>query len=75
MTLEQLTSEAMTLSSIERGLLAERMAASLEGDVDKAIEALWLAEAHRRRDELLSGAVKAIPREQALAEVRRSIGG
>jgi putative addiction module component (TIGR02574 family) len=75
MTLEQITSEAMTLPSVERGLLAERMAASLEGDVDKEIEALWLAEAHRRRDELLSGAVKAIPREQAMAEVRRSMQG
>jgi putative addiction module component (TIGR02574 family) len=75
MTLEQITSEAMTLPSVERGLLAERLAASLDGDVDREIEALWLAEAHRRRDELTSGTVQAISREEALSEVRRAIGG
>jgi hypothetical protein len=75
MTLEQITSEALLLRSVERGLLAERMAASLDGDVDPEIEALWLAEANRRRDELVSGAVQGVSREQAMSEVRRAIGG
>ncbi len=75
MTLEQITSETLLLRSVERGLLAERMAASLDGDVDPEIEALWLAEANRRRDELVSGAVQGVSREQAMSEVRRAIGG
>jgi hypothetical protein len=75
MTLEQITSETLLLRSVERGLLAERMAAGLDGDVDPEIEALWLAEANRRRDELVSGAVQGVSREQAMSEVRRAIGG
>jgi hypothetical protein len=34
------------------------------------IQAAWTTEAHRRRNQIRSGAVQAIPGDEALAQVR-----
>ena len=74
MTVEQIAEEALALSSDARALLADRLVESLDPAEDEAIRALWAKEAIRRRDEIRSGKVQAIPGEEALAQVRRSVG-
>jgi hypothetical protein len=74
MTVEQIAEEALALSSDARALLADRLVESLDPAEDEAIRVLWAKEAIRRRDEIRSGKVQAVPGEEALAQVRRSIG-
>lgn len=50
--------------------MAEKLAESLEFDIDPIIQAAWTTEAHKRRNEIRSGAVQAIPGDEALAQVR-----
>ena len=70
---EKLAEQALALPSEERAELADRLAESLDQAPGKEIEALWAAEAVRRRDEVRSGAVKPIDGEEALQRIRRSI--
>jgi hypothetical protein len=51
--------------------LAEKLVESLEFDVDEKLQALWVSEAKKRRDEIRSGIVQPIPGEEGLARVRR----
>lgn len=69
-SIEQLTEELLSLPSASRALLAEKLAESLEFDIDPIIQAAWTTEAHRRRNEIRSGTVPAIPGDDALAQVR-----
>ena len=73
MTEEQLTLEAMALPGAARARLAESLTASLEEAPDSRLQQLWLTEARRRRDEIRSGAVAAIPGETVLEEIRRLV--
>jgi hypothetical protein len=70
---EKLTEEMLSLPSDARALLADRLVESLDPINDESIRALWVAEAIRRRDEVRSGAVTAIPAEDVLAEARNLI--
>lgn len=74
MTIDQIAEEALALSSEERALLADRLAGSLDTEEQTRIDRLWNDEAKRRRDEVRRGDVKTIPGEEALAQVRRSLG-
>jgi putative addiction module component (TIGR02574 family) len=62
----------MKLPVADRARLAERLIASLDADAE--IEAAWAVEARRRDGELRSGAVEAIPLEDALTTVRTRFG-
>ena len=73
-TLEQLTAEVLQLPVEARALLADRLVESLDSADLDTIQRLWTAEAIRRRDEIRSGRVEAIPGEQVLDEVRRLVG-
>ncbi|MGH8192622.1 MAG: addiction module protein [Rhodanobacteraceae bacterium] len=73
-TVEQLTDAALSLPSEARALLADRLVESLDPAHDEGIQALWVAEAARRRDEVRSGAVESIPGPDALNRVRRLAG-
>jgi hypothetical protein len=70
-SIEQLTEEILSLSSVSRALLADKLVESLEFDTDSAIQAVWVTEAKSRRDEVRDGSVQPIPGEEALAQVRR----
>ena len=70
---EKLTEEMLALSSDARALLADRLVESLDPINDESIRALWVAEAIRRRNEVRSGTVQAIPAETILAEARNLI--
>ncbi|HEY2773747.1 MAG TPA: addiction module protein [Candidatus Binatia bacterium] len=69
----ELESEALRLPAEERARLAERLLASLESETDARAEALWLAEAERRLDELESGHVIGVNADQVLADARSKL--
>lgn len=72
MKTEEIEQELLKLPLAERARLAERLIASLDGDSE--IEAAWIAEVRRRDEELVSGAVEAIPLEDALTSIRNRFG-
>jgi hypothetical protein len=72
-SIDQLTEEILSLPSASRAILADKLVESLEFDTDSTIQAIWLSEAKRRRDEVRDGSVQPIPGEEALAQVRRLI--
>jgi putative addiction module component (TIGR02574 family) len=72
MTTEQIERELMKLPASDRARLAERLIASLDEDAE--VEAAWIEEIRRRDRELRSGAVDAIPVEDALTSVRARFG-
>ena len=73
-TVEQLADEALALPSEQRALLADRLVESLNVAETSRLDQLWGAEAKHRRDDVRQGRVKTIPGEEALAQVRRSLG-
>lgn len=70
-SLEQLTAELLALPSMSRALLAEKLVESLEFDTDTAVQAAWVTEAKKRRDQIREGSIQAIPGEEALNQARR----
>ena len=74
MTVDQLVHEALSLPSEARALLADKLVESLDAAEVGRIDGLWAVEAKRRRDEVRSGQVQTIPGDDALAQVRRSVG-
>jgi hypothetical protein len=72
-SIEQLTEEILSLPSESRALLADKLVESLEFDTDSEIQAVWVTEAKRRRDEVRNGSIQPISGEDALAQVRRLI--
>ena len=72
---EQITDEALALPSEARALLADRLVESLDPAEDGIIGRLWAEEAQKRLSELRSGAVKAIPGEEAVAMLRQKYVG
>ncbi len=72
MTTDQIEHELLKLPVADRARVAERLIASL--DEDSEIEAAWKVEVRRRDEELLSGAVQAIPLEDALTTIRARFG-
>ncbi len=69
---EHIAAQALALPSEARARLADRLVESLDSAEDSEIRKLWHDEAVRRRDEVRSGKVKAIPGDQAFAEVRKA---
>jgi len=73
-TLEQLEADAMLLGDRDRADLAERLVESLASPADKRVQQAWNELAIRRRDEIRSGQVAAIPGPEGLAMVRALVG-
>ena len=68
---DKLTEQALALPADARLALADRLVGSLDPLTDdEDIRATWIAEAQRRRDQVLSGQVQTIPADKALARVR-----
>ena len=72
LTVEQIAEEALSLPSEARALLADRLVESLDPAEDGYVHQLWIAEARRRRDDVRNGRTKAIPGDEALAQVRQA---
>lgn len=66
--LEALEAEALGLSPGDRAHLLERLIGSLDDDAEAEEE--WRVEAERREAELASGAVVAVPGEEAMNRLR-----
>jgi putative addiction module component (TIGR02574 family) len=67
-SVDELATKAMSLSGEARALLAERLIESLD---QESVRDIWLTEAKRRRDEVRSGQVKAIPGNDVMESVRK----
>jgi putative addiction module component (TIGR02574 family) len=68
--------KALALSTRDRGLLIDRLIASLDdGPAEEGVEQAWAAEIKKRVDDIQSGRVKMIPadevRRRAAARLRR----
>ena len=69
-SIDELRRQALALSLDDRARLARELLRSLDDLSESEIEQLWLDEAERRREEVLSGAVDTIAMADALGEVR-----
>lgn len=68
--LSEVLEKALALSTRDRGLVIDRLIASLdEGPAEEGVEEAWADEIKRRVDEIRSGKVEMIPGE----EVRRRL--
>jgi putative addiction module component (TIGR02574 family) len=70
---DDIVATAMKLPEDERARLAQELLASLDGEIDADVEALWLAEAERRLEELRSGKVRGVPSDEAFAKARDAL--
>jgi len=70
---DQIFNDAMTLGNDERIALAEKLIGSIVSDQE--IFEAHLAVAQRRLDELLSGKVKPISREESKKLIQQSLRG
>ena len=70
--IEQIEAEALELDQKDRARLAHRLLLSLEPvlEDEAEVEKAWIEEAVRRRAELESGEVEAIPAEEVFRELR-----
>ena len=69
-SMNELTTRAMSLSCEARALLAEKLVESLDREL---VCDIGLTEAKRRRDEVRGGQVKPIPGIEAMESVRKII--
>jgi putative addiction module component (TIGR02574 family) len=64
--------KALTLSTRDRGLLIDRLIASLDdGPAEEGVEEAWAAEIKQRVDDVRSGKAKMIPGEEVLRELAK----
>jgi putative addiction module component (TIGR02574 family) len=70
---DQLTADAMKLPLGYRVQLAQRLVSTIDEEVEAGTEALWLAEAERRLEELRSGRVQGIDSEDAFRIAREAL--
>jgi putative addiction module component (TIGR02574 family) len=71
-TLKEIEAQAMALSARERGELARRLIASLDGepqDIPEEIAKAWDEEIARRVADMEAGRTQWIPAEQVFAEI------
>jgi putative addiction module component (TIGR02574 family) len=73
MTRETLEAKLLQLPAEERAHLARVLLESLDDQPD--LDPAWLEEAERRAAELASGAAKAVPAADAIADARRRLAG
>ncbi len=73
---ENITEVALSLPLDDRATLATRLLESLEPvNEDPNIREQWVKEAHRRLEEIETGAVEPIDGETVFAEVRDALRG
>jgi hypothetical protein len=72
-SLEALQAEVLRLAPADRARLLERLILSLDSDAEA--EAAWDAVAEARETEITTGAVSAVPLEEALAKLEARFKG
>lgn len=71
MTREQIRVAALELDPAERERLAEELLLSIGQSDQEAIDAAWLAEAHRRDALFQAGATTARPVDEVIDRIKR----
>jgi len=72
-SLEALQAEVLRLSPSDRSRLLERLIVSLDSDAE--VEAAWDAVADARESEVSSGALSAVPLEEAMTRLEARFKG
>ena len=72
-TLETVQAEALCLSPMDRARLLDRLIASLDADSDA--EEAWDALADKREAQIESGAVQAVPVDEAISRLEARFPG
>jgi putative addiction module component (TIGR02574 family) len=68
----EILEKALALSTQDRGLVIDRLIASLdEGLAEEGVEEAWAAEVKLRIEDIQSGKVKMIPGEDVLRELAK----
>jgi putative addiction module component (TIGR02574 family) len=70
---DQVEADAMKLPPKERIRLAQRLASSLDDQIEIGVEDLWFAEAERRLQELRIGNVEGIDSDEAFLKARKAL--
>lgn len=70
MSLDEIYTETQALTNDAKAVLAEKLVASIEGDIDPEISKIHLAEVLERREAIRSGRVLAVNGEEGLAQIR-----
>ena len=76
-TLEQVTTEALSLPSKDRAVLTRALIQSFDeapADDPADVEQAWHDEVNRRVEEIKSGRVKGVPAEEVFAKLRAKYG-
>lgn len=76
-TLEQVTTEALSLPSKDRAVLTRVVIQSFDeapADDPADVEQAWHDEVNRRVEEIKSGRVKGVPAEEVFAKLRAKYG-
>lgn len=68
--LQEVARRAFELPPEERAELAHKLIVSIDGAVDREVEAAWDAEIERRVNDIKTGKAKGRPSEEILAEIR-----
>lgn len=73
LSVESITEAVLSLPSDARALLADRLVESLDPLTDDSVRDAWATEALRRLDDVRSGRVRTISRDDVLARVRAQL--
>ena len=73
-TNDRVIDEALSLPSIVRLNLVERLLTSLNLPIDEEINRLWAEEAERRVSQIEEGKAKVVPGEEVFAKIRAKHG-
>jgi hypothetical protein len=73
MTIDELKREALQLDPSMRATLARDLLESLDALSEAEIEQLWLEEAERRHQQIVSGTVETVSMEEALSKARAAL--
>jgi hypothetical protein len=72
-TIDELKREALRLDPSTRAGLARDLLESLDDLSEAEIEQLWLEEAERRHQQIVSGEVETVSMEEALSKARAAL--
>ena len=70
---DEIVADAMKLHPRDRVRLAQRLVSSLDDQIEADAEALWVAEAERRLEELRTGRVKGIDAAEAFRKAHEAL--
>ena len=72
-TLEALKRQIDDLEAAEKAEILRMLVADLDNGTDAGVAEAWVQEAHRRHQELSSGAVRSIPASQVFEKARERL--